>query len=137
MGDVRTLKSSPPLIAEAQGGPEQLLILNNLSNFSYVSRLARKIRKPICRPYTVESRLLEMDFSMGSDSILLMALMGQNGSGRRTGRCIRPWMTLKRSTTQYYSRHLLLQKDSLLSLYGALQKDVLFRSMMIKNPENS
>ena len=42
-----------------------------------------------------------------------------------------------KSATQYYSRHLLLQKDSLLSLYGALQKDVLFRSMMRKNPENS
>ena len=39
-----------------------------------------------------------------------------------------------KGATQYYSRLLLFQKDSLLSLYGALQKDVLFRSMMRENP---
>lgn len=59
------------------GGDEFAIILNNLANFSYVAHMARKIRKYLCRPYTVESTLLEIDFSMG---ISLYPLDGRSES---------------------------------------------------------
>jgi diguanylate cyclase (GGDEF)-like protein len=64
-------------VVARMGGDEFAIILNNLKTFSYVSHVARKIRKHICRPYKIESELLEMDFSMG---ISLYPLDGLNES---------------------------------------------------------
>ena len=64
-------------VVARMGGDEFAIILNNLKTFSYVSHVARKIRKHICRPYKIESTLLEMDFSMG---ISLYPLDGLNES---------------------------------------------------------
>jgi diguanylate cyclase (GGDEF)-like protein len=47
------------------GGDEFALIIENLPNFDYVAQLARKIREHIRRSHTIDSSLIDINFSMG------------------------------------------------------------------------
>jgi len=47
------------------GGDEFAVIIDNLTNYNYVSQVARKIRENICRSYTIATTLIDIDFSMG------------------------------------------------------------------------
>lgn len=47
------------------GGDEFAIIIDSLPNFDYVSLFARKIRETIGRSHTIDSNLIDVDFSIG------------------------------------------------------------------------